>query len=209
MATYTTNYHLKKPGGEDNVLIEDLNDNFDIIDTKIKEAADSAPEVATTRKAGVVKPDGTTITVEEDGTIHGAQNVPIATTQQAGIVKPDGTSVTVDQDGTIHGAIPVASTATLGGIRVGNNLSIDQNGILSSRGGANYYTITTAPHWLASVATYNDIATTYPSPSVEDAVLCEDTGRAYYYNGTAWVLISTNVYPEYTYAETLAILEAD
>lgn len=180
MATYTENYNLKKPGIEDNALIGDLNDNFDIIDEKIKEAADAAPAVATAERAGIVKPDGTTVTVDPDGTIHGAQTY----------------------------TLPVASPAVLGGIKVGANLSIDQNGILSSRGGASYYTITTTPNWLDSVATYNDIATTYPSPAEGDTVFVEDVGRAYYYNGSSWVLVSNNVYPEYTYAETLAILEA-
>lgn len=33
-------------------------------------------EVATTEKAGIVKPDGTTITVDTDGTIHSAGSVP-------------------------------------------------------------------------------------------------------------------------------------
>lgn len=36
MATYTSNYNLKKPGTEDNALIGDLNDNADIIDAELK-----------------------------------------------------------------------------------------------------------------------------------------------------------------------------
>lgn len=36
MATYTTNYNLKKPATTDYVAIGDLNDNFDKIDTKLK-----------------------------------------------------------------------------------------------------------------------------------------------------------------------------
>ena len=57
--------------------------------------------VATTSTAGIVKPDGTTILADADGTIHGA-DVNVATTSTAGTVKPDGTSITVDNDGTIH-----------------------------------------------------------------------------------------------------------
>lgn len=59
--------------------------------------------VATTQVAGKVKPDGTTILIDADGTIHGAANVDIATLQAVGIVKPDGTTITIDVDGTIHG----------------------------------------------------------------------------------------------------------
>ena len=33
--TYTPNFHLAKPSGEDNVRISDLNDNMDIIDTAL------------------------------------------------------------------------------------------------------------------------------------------------------------------------------
>ena len=61
---------------------------------------------ATTSTLGGVKPDGTTITADADGTIHGASTyeLPPATTSTLGGVKPDGTTVTVDADGTIHSA---------------------------------------------------------------------------------------------------------
>lgn len=60
--------------------------------------------VATTSVAGKVRPDGTTITIDADGTVHGSAQVDLATDSSAGIVRPDGTSVTIDQDGTIHAA---------------------------------------------------------------------------------------------------------
>lgn len=53
--------------------------------------------VATTEEAGIVKPDGDTITVDEDGTIHGAA-VNVATTKEAGIVKA-GDDINVDAAG--------------------------------------------------------------------------------------------------------------
>lgn len=63
----------------------------------------------------------------------------IATTSKAGIVKPDGTTITIDTDGTLHGAstysLPTASATTLGGIKVGDNLSITEDGTLSATGG--------------------------------------------------------------------------
>ena len=210
MATYTTNYHMTKPATTDNVSIAVLNANFDTIDAQMK--ANSTPTKATTSAVGVVKPDGTSITIDNDGTIHGA-TVAAATTSSLGTVKPDGTTITVDNDGTIHGAttytLPTASANTLGGIKVGTNLSIDANGVLSSTGGVNEYTADAGCNWLANVATYSDIATTYPSPSEGDTVLCLDTSRTYYYDGSAWILINNNVLPEYTYAETMAILTAN
>ena len=42
MATNTPNYNLKKPDPTDFIQVADLNGNFDIIDTKIKEVADAA-----------------------------------------------------------------------------------------------------------------------------------------------------------------------
>ena len=61
------------------------------------------PPIATTDEVGLVKPDGETITISEDGTITATAKEPsVATTETAGIVKPDGSTVTVDADGTIH-----------------------------------------------------------------------------------------------------------
>lgn len=65
----------------------------------------SVVDVATNEKAGIVKPDGNTITVDEDGTLHGANTyeLPVATVEILGGVKPDGDTITVDEDGTLHG----------------------------------------------------------------------------------------------------------
>lgn len=58
-------------------------------------------DVATEEKAGIVKPDGDTITVDADGTIHGATKVNIATVDNAGVVKPDGDTIIIEEDGKI------------------------------------------------------------------------------------------------------------
>lgn len=58
--------------------------------------------IATTSIPGGVKPDGTSVTIDADGTIHtGEATTPIATTATAGKVKPDGSTISVTQDGTI------------------------------------------------------------------------------------------------------------
>jgi len=41
---YTSNYNLKKPEGTDIVNIDDLNDNADILDQKLKEIENKADE---------------------------------------------------------------------------------------------------------------------------------------------------------------------
>ena len=56
-------------------------------------------------KIGGVKPDGTTTTTDEDGTIHAVMpepyTLPTATTTTLGGVKPDGNMITITKDGTI------------------------------------------------------------------------------------------------------------
>ena len=77
------------------------------------------PKAATTQLAGTVKPDGTTITVTEDGTISVNElsaylksetaestylkiaDYKAATAEEAGKVKPDGTTLEVDESGTL------------------------------------------------------------------------------------------------------------
>ena len=65
------------------------------------------------------------------------QAIDVATLTTIGIVKPDGTTITIDADGTIHGTseLEPATTTTLGGIIVGDNLSIDSDGKLSADDG--------------------------------------------------------------------------
>ena len=62
--------------------------------------------VASTTTLGGVKPDGTTTTVDEDGTIHAHDTTPVATTTTVGSVKPDGTTITIDNNGVITADIP-------------------------------------------------------------------------------------------------------
>ena len=56
--------------------------------------------VASSTTLGGVKPDGTTTTVDSDGTIHANYTLPTASTDTLGGVKVDGTSVTIT-DGVI------------------------------------------------------------------------------------------------------------
>lgn len=61
------------------------------------------PSVATTESTGVVKPDGTTITIDEDGTIHGSSTytLPIASIGTLGGIKPDGKTTFVNEEGVL------------------------------------------------------------------------------------------------------------
>ena len=59
---------------------------------------------------GGVKPDETTTTVDEDGTIHAHDTTPVATTTTIGSVKPDGTTITIDSNGVITANIPTKTS---------------------------------------------------------------------------------------------------
>ena len=88
-----------------NVTLTDLTDGTVRIDATGGGGTGDIP-IATTTTAGKVKPDGTTITVTEDGTIsaNSSYTLPTASTTQLGGVKVDGTSVTIDSNGVISAA---------------------------------------------------------------------------------------------------------
>lgn len=93
--------------------------------------------IATTTTAGKVKPDGTTITIDADGTIHGSANVNIATTTAPGIVKPDGTTITVDPDGTIRGSanVDIATASKAGIVKPdGTTITVANDGTIAVNG---------------------------------------------------------------------------
>lgn len=58
-------------------------------------------DIATDNKLGIVKPDGTTITIDEFGVLHGAMETPIATADTVGTVKPDNATISVAANGTL------------------------------------------------------------------------------------------------------------
>lgn len=90
--------------------------------------------VATTTVAGVVKPDGTTITVTSDGTVTAKATTPIATTSKVGTVKPDGETITVATDGTITAKPTVATTSATGVVKPdGTTIAVTSDGSISAK----------------------------------------------------------------------------
>lgn len=86
---------------------------------------------ATTEILGGVKPDGETITIDEDGTLHGANTyeLPVAAVDSLGGVKVDNTDINITEDGVIH--LGIASIDTLGGVKVdGNSIAIQEDGTI-------------------------------------------------------------------------------
>lgn len=112
--------------------------------------------VATTGSPGIVKP-GTNLTVDVDGTLNAAASpytLPEATSSVRGGVRL-GTGFTITETDKINvtpPSIPVATTSTLGLVKIGANLSVDVDGtltgLLGSGGGAaaTVLDITVAPY---------------------------------------------------------------
>lgn len=61
-----------------------------------------------------------------------------------------------------------------------------------------FSTLETNIDWKESVATYSDIAKTYPNPADGWTVNVKGTDYTYRYNGTGWVAISANAIPKAT-----------
>ena len=101
---------------------------------------------ATTEVLGGVKPDGETITIDEDGTLHGANTyeLPVAAADSLGGIKVDNTDINISEDGVIH--LGIASIDTLGGVKVdGDSIAINENGtIFTVPKGLDFQAITAA-----------------------------------------------------------------
>ena len=86
---------------------------------------------ATSAVAGIVKPDNSTITVNENGTLSAVGiAVPTATSSVLGVVKGGG-NISIAANGTI--SCPIANqTGILGLVKQGNNIAIAADGAISS-----------------------------------------------------------------------------
>lgn len=96
------------------------------------------------------------------------------------------------------------------------DITVDASGHVSNAGVVNldsrYYTETevdnllatlnTGLDWKESVATFADLATTYPSPQDGWTVNVKDTDYTYRYTGSAWITISANAIPTVTTSVT-------
>ena len=160
---------------------------------------------ATTSIIGGVKPDGTTITIN-NGVISAASayTLPTATTSTLGGVKVDGTSITIN-NGVISGAntysLPVATTSVLGGVKVdGTSITINGSGVISAgvtgsvvfKGAWNASTNTptlasgsgtTGWQYTVSVTGTRDLGNGSKTYTVGDYVI---------YDGTNWISIVSN-----------------
>lgn len=127
--------------------------------------------VATTSQLGGIKVDGTTITADSDGTIHGANTytLPIATTIVLGGVKPDGVTIVANSEGVItcinDSSIPnwVSSTAYTIGTLVINEKVMYQCTTEHTSGAS--FDNTEKANWTALTGTKGDKGDSGTSPT--------------------------------------------
>ena len=89
------------------ILVRNKNGKYFIGNNRITTVPSTPPTptpsvgIATETKAGIVRPDNTTITVDSTGMITAHTTHTIATTDKIGSVKPDGDTILIDSNGTI------------------------------------------------------------------------------------------------------------
>lgn len=108
--------------GNPNVAIYGNIYNRDIYDNQYKVLTEK--DIATVNKAGIIKPDGTSITIDADGTIHGASTytLPTASATVLGGVKV-GEGLEISEDGTLKATAPTIDTTNLAKLNERNEFS--------------------------------------------------------------------------------------
>lgn len=98
----------------------------------IGDAIESGAESITIDKAtlstfGIVKPDGTTVTINNGVISASSSSVPIATVSVAGIAKPDNESIVIDNNGTLSLSASAYSTSELDTLWASAKAAVDNS----------------------------------------------------------------------------------
>ena len=133
---------------------------------------------------GGVKPDGTTTTVDIDGTIHAVMpepyTLPTATTTTLGGVKVDGTSVTIT-NGVISSTQPTKTS----------DLTNDSGFITNEYHDNTKQNVLVAGDNITIANDGKTISATHPAKYIENAGATENTLNLYFNNGTSVVFTPT------------------
>ena len=128
MATYTTNFNLKKPAGTDSVAISDINGNMDIIDNELgkRPVMSAGTGIALSNVTG-----GKAIELSNSGATAGSYG------PSADVTGNEGTSIkvprfTVDATGRVTSITEKTYTSKNTTYSAGNGISIENNQIAMS-----------------------------------------------------------------------------
>lgn len=174
MATSTNKYKLTKPELSEKVQVEVLNANMDLIDSALNDLQNQAT-------ANKNKVDSTTQSLQNH--ISNKNNPHSVTKEQIGLGNVENKS-----SATIRGELTKSNVTNALGYTPYTPNEVDNK--LSA--------LETKIDWKESVDTYNDIATTYPSPQDGWTVNVKDTDYTYRFDGDKWVVISANAIPKAT-----------
>lgn len=176
MATSTNKYKLTKPELSEKVQVEVLNANMDLIDSALNDLQNQA----TSNKNKV---DSTTQSLQNH--INDQNNPHSVTKGQIGLSNVENKS-----SATIRGELTKSNVTNALGYTPYTPNEVDNK--LSA--------LETKIDWKEAVGTFDDIATTYPSPQDGWTVNVKDTDYTYRFDGDKWIVISANAIPKATHS---------
>ena len=135
-----------------------------------------------------------TLTIQKNGTNVQTFTANQSTNATANITVPTNTSDLTNDSGFLT-SIPTASASTLGGIKVGNNLSIDANGVLDADGSVSYADTPAVPVDTAYVNTSSIVDGAVTTPKINDGAVTTDkiNNGAVTSNKIDWSTFSNNI----------------
>ena len=171
---------IAKQGASENAgIVYPINGHF-----KVEDNGDMFLRPASSTDIGGVKPDGTTTTVDTDGTIHAVMpepyTLPTATTTTLGGVKVDGTSITI-ADGVISSTQPTKTS----------ELTNDSGFITNEYHDATKQNKLEAGDNITIANDGKTISASHPAQYVNSANVTENTLNLYFNNGTSVVFTPT------------------
>ena len=149
---------------------------------------------------------GATVAETVEGAINNVAEVIPATATTANLLATNSDLPTIDDALSSNSANPVENRV----VKAAVDAKADSATTLSGYNISDAYTKTEVDNllstletnitWKAAVATYSDIATTYPNPQEGWTVVTTDTNIAWRYSGGQWIEISANTIPVATTA---------
>lgn len=176
MATSTNKYKLTKPELSEKVQVEVLNANMDLIDSALNDLQNQAT-------ANKNKVDSTTQSLQNH--INDKNNPHGMTKAQLELEYVENKS-----SATIRGELTKDNVTNALGYTPYTPNEVDNK--LSA--------LETKIDWKEAVGTFDDIATTYPSPQDGWTVNVKDTDYTYRFDGDKWIVISANAIPKATHS---------
>ncbi len=215
MSKLTNLLHLIKPDPEEKYNVADFNMNTDILESAIKNLQDkntSQDNLLATKSA---LESESKRAKESEGQLLSALEAEVTRATNAENSLDSNKVDKISGKGLSTNDYTTSEKEKLSGIASGAQVNIQSDWNITDTSSDAYIknkpsvyskneidnkfsALETNIDWKESVATYDDIATTYPTPQDGWTVNVKDTDYTYRYNGTDWVVISANAIPKAT-----------